>query len=174
MTPVGHTIVGIWLGDIIEKKLTLTCLVFYSIIASLPDFDLVVGFMLYGKKGIKIHQLYTHNLLFVFIIVTITYILSRGDKRITIFVLLALLSHLFLDLLVIDKKPPIGIAPFYPFSSTSYNFPIFSGVEKSSLKALFSIHNLKAVFIEILVLSPLWIYLIHDLVKRGKDEKRWA
>ncbi len=173
MTPVGHTIVGIWIGDIIEKKTDIKSIIFYTIIASLPDFDIIFGFIFFGKAGINIHQLYTHNLPFVLVITLLTYFLSKKNKKITFFVFFALLSHLFLDLFVIDKKPPIGLMLFYPFSSKLFNIPLLMGVNKSSLKALFSIHNLKAVIVEIIILSPLWGYTIYDILKKvKKDEKR--
>ncbi len=171
MTPVGHTIVGIWLGDLTKKNISFKYILFYTLISSLPDFDIIVGLLLFGKKGVDYHQLYTHNFLFVFIITTLTYYLSKKDKKITLFVFLALLSHLFLDLIVIDKKPPIGISPFFPFYMKTYNIPLLLGVNKSSLKALFSLHNLKAVIIEIIVLTPLWSYVLYDYLKLKKGKK---
>lgn len=171
MTPVGHTIVGIWIGTSIEKKNSIKYLLFYTIIASLPDFDIVFGFILWGKTGVNIHQLYTHNLSFVLIITLLTFFLSKKDKKITLFVFFALLSHLILDLFVIDKKPPIGIMLFFPFSLKLFNIPILSGVNKSSFKALFSLHNLKAVIVEIIILSPLWGYTIKKILRKRDDSR---
>ena len=170
MTPVGHTIAGVWSGGLIKKSYTLKCLIVYTLIASLPDFDIIVGFILFGKKGVGIHQYYTHNFLFIFLTALLIYILTK-DKRLTIFTIVVLTIHLFLDLIVIDKKPPIGINPFYPFYNKFYNIPILLGVKKCSLKALISLYNLKEIILEIVVLSPLWIYSIIDYLKWRKSER---
>jgi len=78
---------------------------------------------------------------------------------------------LILDLFVIDKKPPIGIMLFFPFSLKLFNIPILSGVNKSSFKALFSLHNLKAVIVEIIILSPLWGYTIKKILRKRDDSR---
>jgi len=170
MTPVGHTISGIWSGGLIKRDYSLKYLIFYTIIASLPDFDIVVGLILFGKKGLGIHQYYTHNFLFILIVAAIVYLFTK-DKRLTFFTIIVLTIHLFLDLIVVDERPPIGINPFYPFYNEFYNIPLLLGVKKGSLRDLFSINNLKAVISEILILSPLWLYSIIDYFRWRKNEK---
>ncbi len=168
MTPVGHTIAGIWSGGIIKKSYAIKYLIFYTIIASLPDFDIIVGLILFGKKGLGFHQYYTHNFLFVFVVSGIVYHFTR-DKRLTLFTFIILTIHLFLDLIVIDERPPIGINPFYPFYNKFYNIPLLLGVRKGSLQELSSLNNIKAVVSEIVILSPLWIYTIFDYLKKRRE-----
>ncbi len=171
MTPVGHTIAGIWTGGIIKKSYELKYLVFYIIIASLPDFDIIVGLILYGKRGLGIHQYYTHNFLFVFIVSLTVYFLTK-DVKLTLFTFLILTIHLFLDLIVVDERPPIGINPFFPFYNKFYNIPLLLGVRKGSLHELFSLNNLKAVLSEIVILSPLWLYTIVDFFREKRKKKK--
>ncbi len=171
MTPVGHTIAGIWSGGLIKKSYTLKCLIVYTLIASLPDFDIIIGLILYGKKGLGIHQYYTHNFLFILLAALLIYIFTK-DNRLTFFTIVVLIIHLFFDLIVVDERAPIGINPFYPFYNKFYNIPLLLGVKKGSLKELFSMNNFKAVLLETIILSPLWIYSIIDYLKWRKSERQ--
>jgi len=170
LSPVAHTAFGVWLGDITLNDLKLKSLIFYALIASLPDFDLVFGYLFYGKQGLRYHQLFTHNIIFVIVITFLFYILSRKTKT-TIFVFLALISHLILDLLVTDTSPPIGIKLFYPFSEKAFNFPLVSGVDKSSIKAFFSLNNLKTIIVEFTIFLPFILLIIIKNKITNKNQK---
>jgi PAS domain S-box-containing protein len=61
--------------------------------------------------------------------------LLHKDGFTALFFLMLFMSHLFLDLITVDKKPPIGIPLFWPISSKYFLFPvsIFSDMERSNL-----------------------------------------
>ncbi len=164
MTPVAHTIVGVWLGDILTEEIDLRHIIFFTLISSLPDFDMFVQIFMPEKI---IHQLYTHNILFVLIATFFVFIVSK-NLNLTKFTFLILLIHLFLDIFVEDFREPYGVPVFWPITSYTLNFPIFPTFHKESFEAVFSFKNLKTLLIEAFLFSPFLYFLIDDYRKRER------
>jgi inner membrane protein len=84
-----------------------------------------------------------------------------------------LISHLALDCFTHDQAPPYGLQVFWPFSDRYVLSPFtpFLDVNKGAdngtfLLRLFSLHNVKTVFVEILILGPVALWA--GLRNRGK------
>jgi hypothetical protein len=91
----------------------------------------------------------------------------RGKSFSSIFLLCfaAYSSHLVIDLLGPDGRPPIGIPIFWPISDAPFISPepVLIGVEHASssstptgewIKALVSLRNFAAIIIEVLIAVP--------------------
>jgi len=134
------------------------------VLANLPDMDYLFGAVT-GFPN-KYHQTWTHSLVFVTgvsLLIGLGWMLIQHtfSWKLTGIVFFILLSHLVLDMLGNDSRPPFGIQLFWPFSKKHVLSPIsiFRGVKKASenhrfLKALFSWGNLKTVGLEVLILGP--------------------
>ena len=163
MSPLAHSVAGIWLAARHEGGGRLHHLLWAPLIALLPDFDLLVGWLLAGKRGLELHQRDTHTLLFVFAASLLISLLLRRPRLFPL-ILLILLSHLLLDLVVTDQKPPIGIPLFAPLSSKTFSLGLFPGIRKANWAELFSTANLMTVLGEALLSLP----LLWTLLRRGE------
>ncbi len=162
MTPIAHTIVGVWLGDVITDKLTLKDIFVFALISSLPDIDMIFQIMLPQKT---IHQIYTHNIFFVALTTFMVYLIYK-NKKMAKFAIFALFSHLILDIFVEDFKAPYGVPLFFPLTDFTFTFPIFPTFYKASLKDVFSLKNLKPIIVELLIFSPFLYFVIYDWKNR--------
>jgi len=124
MTPVGHTIAGIWSGGIIKKSYAIKYLIFYTIIASLPDFDIIVGLILFGKRGLGLHQYYTHNFLFVFIVSSIVYLFIKEKNGFARFTLSLIISGAAGNLF--DRISKGYVIDFLDFHIGNHHWPSFN------------------------------------------------
>lgn len=80
--------------------------------------------------------------------------------------LAAALSHILADYSDEDTRPPFGILALWPFYDgfVIAKHPLFLSLEKSSLAAVFSWHNIRAVAHEALVtLPPLFAVMFYKL-----------
>jgi hypothetical protein len=69
-------------------------------------------------------------------------------------------SHLFLDLLVRDPVPPLGIMLLYPLWKEPLNLGIFPNLWRDGIKEIISLHNLLVVILEfVLLIVPVWIFV---------------
>jgi membrane-bound metal-dependent hydrolase YbcI (DUF457 family) len=69
-------------------------------------------------------------------------------------------SHVLLDWLSNDTRPPLGVMALWPFSHDYYkaSIEIFPPVSRRYWESRFWIYNLKAVVAEIVILGPLaWL-----------------
>mgnify|MGYP001176950609 FL=1 len=163
MSPLAHSVAGIWLAARREGGFKPRHLLWAPLVALLPDFDLLVGWLLAGKRGLELHQRYTHTLLFALAASLLISLLLRRPRLFPL-ILLLLLSHLLLDLVVTDRKPPIGIPLFSPFSSKTFSLGLFPGIRKASWAELFSTANLLTVLGETFLFLPLLL----TLLRRGE------
>ena len=127
--------------------------------ANLPDVDFLPG-LLAGNAN-QFHHAFTHSLGFLALVVGATYLVARRFSGATSFwvslVGYALASHLLLDYLTVDTRPPFGIPLLWPFSDRVFLFPhpFFLDIHRSAsplhfLPSLFSHHNLLAAARELL------------------------
>ena len=120
MTPLGHASISYLLSRV-TTRLSLAALLLGGL---LPDIDYLFVFAPWFNV---IHRAVTHNLLFVFLTAAIGFFITPKDRRISIFIGLALggVFHLFADS-IIDSNPSngIGVAIFWPFHSGYYFSPL--------------------------------------------------
>lgn len=106
MIGIIHALAGLILGVI--TSLPITACIIGSLI---PDIDLILPVE---------HRTLTHSLLFVFLVSTSYYLISK-DKHNSLGLLVGILSHLVLDLF-----SPVGLTLFYPLM-TYYSIGDFFG-----------------------------------------------
>lgn len=173
-TPLGHAIAGYAVSQFSKSShagIRLNVLVLCIFVAALPDLDVIPG--LFIGKPVMYHQGISHSLglaIAVSGIIAATYRLS-GKSFSAIFLLCfaAYSSHLALDLIGPDRRPPIGIPLFWPFSERAFlsPVPILLGVTHASttgvstpewIQNLMSLRNVGAIIVEALVITPFIIW----------------
>ena len=158
-TPVAHSLAGLSLYLLSGRRrqgqedLVLAGACWFAALA--PDLDFTLNFI----TGQNYHHHFTHSFGFTALVTLAVYLLARkfNRPRDTLWIALAYLSHLFLDLFSKDTAVPNGMELFWPFSNVFViaPFSIFEEVWRGSLARLFGLHNWLAVGREVLILGPL-------------------
>ena len=175
-SPIGHSLAGFILASCKFGTLKIKNykpLILYIFIANLPDLDFLPGILL-GTPNLFHHGI-SHSLgmgiIFSFLL---AYVLKSRkidafwDSFLLCFCLYS--SHLLLDYISMDERPPSGIPIFWPIMNKYYIFPrpILPSVWHSILdhasiiqflKDAFSIHNLYVIVLEIVIMSPILFFL---------------
>jgi membrane-bound metal-dependent hydrolase YbcI (DUF457 family) len=168
-TPVGHTLAGYAVAALVARPEGRPMIALAVVMANAPDLDFLPG-LLVGMPALY-HQGVTHSLGFG---VMVSAAAAAGAFRLrgTAFgptfgiCLLAYASHLALDALGTDARPPYGQRLLWPLSDVSFggSLSVLPGVRHASstsastsewLSGIFSAANVGAVAIEALVLAPL-------------------
>jgi hypothetical protein len=147
MTPIAHSAIGLlgWQKSASEKNVkTLFC---FILLSNIPDIDFLL-LIFYGKGQMKLHQAYTHNIFFIaFVTLLFFFVFKNSKERLVIF--LVSLSHLILDVIIIDRVSPVGLRIFFPASNKLFNFGFFPNFMRGNFRELFSWHNLATISLEI-------------------------
>ena len=174
MSPLGHAGIGLlgWQG--LDRKKTAGSLALFLFAANWPDIDFVLA-GIFGHRGIFRHQLYTHNVFFVLAgCALLALLLPKGGGRWGL--ILTGLSHLPLDLIVVDTVPPIGIRPFWPVSGALYNIGLFPNLERGPWRVIFSPKNFLVLGLEFFIfVLPVLIIFRRPLSERFRSSafKKW-
>ena len=66
-------------------------------------------------------------------------------------------SHILLDWLSNDTRPPFGVMALWPFTREYYKaaFEVFPPVSRRYWESRFWIYNLKALVVELLIMGPI-------------------
>ena len=132
-----------------------------------PDFDFLPGILI-GDPN-HFHHGPTHSILAGVVFTAFMYFIIKPlNLRAAVLIFLVYLTHVLADSLSADSGAPYGVTLFWPFSPDYLISPIpvfdnfihggAGGGFDHFLGDVFSIHNLWAIAIEILVLGPiLWI-----------------
>lgn len=112
----------------------------------------------------------------------LAFFMTRKNKammgREFVFMFIIFSSHLVLDLLSVDGRPPLGIPIFWPLSDQYYMIPLLPPVMHSVLDHatitqfladVFSLHNLYVIGLEMLLTVP-FVFMIH-FVKTKKSSR---
>ena len=167
-SPIGHSLAGcaIYAGTNDNYTISWKTLFLYILVANLPDFDFIPGFLLGAPNSF--HRGVSHSLGFAFLFGIVLGLLvarntttQRFFKNILIFSGLYF-SHIFLDLFSMDTSIPIGEKLFWPVSNEYFSAPFhfFLDIKRKVssnyefITTLFSFHNFLAILIEIAVLIP--------------------
>jgi membrane-bound metal-dependent hydrolase YbcI (DUF457 family) len=150
-SPIGHALAGVAVARIekapVSGRFVLTC----AVLAAAPDLDLVFP---------PIHRSATHSVTAAAIVFIVAAGLTEQVTRwrtATVYAL-AYGSHLLLDWLGADTRPPFGIEALWPFShrwfiSGADIFP--ETARRHLLSAPTLLQNLRAVGMEVLILLPI-------------------
>jgi inner membrane protein len=172
--PIAHSMMGYAISEVAEaanvrltNKKWLNVSIFVTL-ANLPDSDFLPGFLL-GEPN-RYHQWFTHSLGFAALAGLCGGLIYWRQKNENsdrfglhgIFIGLAVLSHLVLDLLTWDSSPPKGMMLFWPFDKNHYDvrWDLFLACQRDNTSAtffssLFSPYNLKVVLREFLIMAPI-------------------
>ncbi len=158
MSPVAHAGLGLLGWQVFDRRKSFGTLFLYVLAANLADIDFLL-YIVIGPKPLFIHQHYTHNFLFVLIGCGLLALLLRSGRS-RLGLLLTGLSHLLLDIIVIDTLRPIGMRLLFPFSDTYYNLGFFPYLRRGPWKIMLGPGNLLVLGLEFLcfVLPVVWIY----------------
>ena len=149
MTPVAHAAVGLIGWKYFAGRENPRALVFYAIAACAVDLDFLLYF-LFGRPEVFIHQLYTHNV-FVSLAVAAAFFPWLKSSKARWGLVLVALSHLVMDLFVIDTVPPSGFRPFFPVYNRFFGYGFFPYLVRDGLGAIFSFRNFVALACEVAV-----------------------
>ena len=97
---------------------------------------------------------------------------KQKRERITLF--LVSLSHLLLDLIIIDPVDPIGFRLFFPFWDQLFNFGFFPNLLRGSIPEIFSWHNVVTISIETAVfVVPILFFYQKELRSHFRNKEFW-
>ncbi|MCX6560622.1 MAG: metal-dependent hydrolase [Candidatus Aminicenantes bacterium] len=172
MSPIAHLGIGLLGWQVFDRKKTLGTLGMFFLAANLADIDFLF-YMVFGPKPIFIHQYYTHNVPFILAgCGLLAFLLPRGRSRWGL--LLTGLSHLLLDIIVIDTLKPIGMRLFFPFSDTYYNLGFFPFLRRVPRKVMTSPHNFLVLGLEFACfVLPIWLLFRRRLARRFSSRAFW-
>jgi membrane-bound metal-dependent hydrolase YbcI (DUF457 family) len=182
-SPIGHALAGqiAYRAGSAATKARARTLAWLCVFAAVsPDLDFIPG--LWGGHPALYHQGASHSLIAAAgfsLLLAIVYVRGRGGLFAAWAPLfLAYASHLGLDLLGPDRRPPYGIPLFWPFSQATYLSPltIFAGFHHAGstgagvgqwISGILDVRNLAALLLEIAILGP--ILLLVELWVRRRD-----
>jgi len=147
-SPVGHALGGIaagWYAAPGRDRVTAAVL---AVVAIAPDLDLVFG----------AHREASHSVGAAAIAGVVAALLVRRDRvRWGAAVALAWLSHVLLDWLSNDTRPPIGVMALWPITRDYYKaaIEIFPPVSRRYWESRFWPYNLRALVTEVVILGPI-------------------
>jgi membrane-bound metal-dependent hydrolase YbcI (DUF457 family) len=173
MSPVAHTGLGLLGWELAASRKTWRSLALFILAANLADVDFLLA-LAFGPRPLFAHQLYTHNLLFVLATSGLLALaLPKGRDRLGL--VLTGLSHLAVDLVVIDTVRPIGFRLFYPFSQKLFNIGLFPYLERRPAGAVISVQNVAVLALEAAVFVVPVLALYHRRFRRYvRDPKFWS
>ncbi|HEY4491405.1 MAG TPA: metal-dependent hydrolase [Acidobacteriota bacterium] len=178
-SPVGHTLgaYAVWialrpeiLSDPRKNRIAAGSAFIFG---NLADADFAVAH--FTANPVWGHHYFSHSVFFALAFALICFLLLRGAAhRNSILMGLtigcAYGAHLLLDFFTADGSPPFGIPLLWPLSDHHFLFSpsIFYATHRGSLQALFSVHNLMAMLIELALLFPIVLLLFFWRRKRGR------
>jgi len=171
-TPVAHTFAGACVAALAGRQLpaarALPVAAALILAANLPDLDYLS--LLAGRETLeRFHQGVFHSIGFVAMLTLPLALLLRqslGISRAWLLLAAAGLTHLLLDLLVVDLRPPVGFPFFWPLSAERFHAAIiiFPGIDRD---IIFGRKNLHELLAELAWFLPSWPLLLRWLPRRA-------
>jgi|SRR5690349_18352728 len=163
-SPIGHALGGIAAAWAAAPRRNFNAAILITAAALAPDLDLLVG----DHRGIS------HSIGAAVAAGLVTGAafaasrLRRDALRAALMVMLAWASHIVLDWLSNDTRPPIGVMALWPFTRDYYKaaIEIFPAVSRQCCGRRFWIYNIRAVVVECLILAPLTILAVRSLGRK--------
>ena len=149
-SPIGHALGGICAGWHAGGRQNLRDACVLAAVAIAPDLDLVLGD----------HRAISHSIGAAAVAGLVALVATR-QPRWAVAIALAWGSHVLLDWLSNDTRPPIGVMALWPFDDRYYKaaIEIFPPVSRRYEQSRFWIYNLRAAVTELLLLLPLTLFL---------------
>jgi inner membrane protein len=182
-TPIGHSLAGITALAVGPRRHAMPLFLLAVVMANAPDLDFLPG-LLVGQPALY-HQDVTHSLGFAAAAALVGALVVRrldipfaAGYRVG---LIAYASHLALDLLGPDSRPPFGIPLLWPLSQAHVLSPVtvLPGVGHAAridasvadwLRGMLVARNVGAVAIETAVFAPLaWLVARRGVVPRPRN-----
>ena len=168
-SPVGHTLGGLISNQ--RQTFSWPWLLYIIFAANAADLDFVAG-ALVGQFN-RFHHMASHSIMAAIIFAGACYIVSKlysnQASKIALVGGLAYLSHLLLDAITIDSSAPRGMQLLWPFSDEYYIAPVtfFTNIHHGArsdtllqaLSSIFSMHNLGAMVLELIILLPILLLM---------------
>lgn len=162
-SPVGHALGAIVVGWAVVPRRDRTAAAILAAVAVAPDLDLLFRTTHRGAShsvgaaiiaGVVAGALWSSA--FVLRSASREGGLRRDAARWAAAATLAWASHVFLDWLSNDTRPPLGVMALWPFTDVYYKAGIefFPPVSRRYWESRFWIYNLRALVFELLVLGP--------------------
>jgi len=150
-SPVGHALGGIAIGWQASPRQNLQTAVVLAAVAIAPDLDLVFG----------THREISHSI-GAAIAAGIVALVATRSPRWGAAVALSWASHVLLDWLSNDTRPPIGVMALWPITRDYYKaaIEIFPPVSRKYWESRFWIYNLRAVVMELVLVGPLCLLTV--------------
>lgn len=140
-TPVAHCLAGSCVATLVTRRwpAARSLPVFAAILfaANIPDLDYLA--LVRGREFLeRFHQGLSHSIGFVAVAAVPLALLLRqrlGFLPAWLLFAGAGLTHLLLDLMVVDRFPPIGFPLFWPFTTELFHSPvtIFPGIDRVNI-----------------------------------------
>ena len=145
-SPVGHALGGIAAAWHLLPRRNRRAALLLAGIAIAPDLDLLVG----------THRAASHSA-GAAVIAGLAALAVTRNPRWGAAAVLAWGSHVLLDWLSNDTRPPLGIMALWPVTHEYYkaSIEIFPPVSRRYWETRFWIYNLRAVAAEVLILGPI-------------------
>jgi len=149
------------------------------LVATLADIDFFPA--LFGNLELanRLHRYLTHTLLFAvlagLVALAVLKILRKAHPMRNSIVLFACLaSHIFLDLLGKDTRPPIGVPLLWPFVRRSFKLPVelFLDLQKGTYAEIFGLHNVRVLAHEVLLLGSLLVIIAVLKIRFGAKHRQ--
>lgn len=172
MSPLAHSGLGLLGWQIFDRKKTVWTLALFVLVSNGPDVDFLMH-AVFGPHALFIHQYFTHNLFFT-LALSVGACFLLGDARSRVGLVLTGLSHLAVDLIVIDTLPPVGIRVFYPLSGVFYNLPWFPYLKRGTWEVMTSRRNFEVLALEFgFFVLPVLLVFFKPLWKRMTSAAFW-
>jgi membrane-bound metal-dependent hydrolase YbcI (DUF457 family) len=145
-SPVGHALGGIAVGWGAAPRRDWRAAAVLAVVAVAPDLDLLIGD----------HRGFSHSVGAACIAGAIAWVITRRPRW-GVAVALAWASHVLLDWMSHDTRPPIGVMAFWPLTRDYYkaSLDVFPAVSRRYWLAEFWVYNLKALVVEFVILAPI-------------------
>jgi len=152
-SPVGHGLGGIAAGWPLVPARTRRTAALLAGVAIAPDLDLLIG----------THRGASHSVGAALVAAAVMAIVARRDRlRWVGAVGLAWMSHIVLDWLSNDTRPPIGIMALWPFSDAYYKagVEIFPAVSRKYWETRFWRYNAHALAVEVPLMGAIALAVV--------------
>ncbi len=177
-TPVAHSLAGACIAVLAARRLpaarAMPVAATIMLAANLPDVDYAA--VARGREFMEqFHQGAVHSIGFVATAtLPLAFLLRRriGFARAWLLLAAAGLTHLLLDLVVVDRKPPVGIPFLWPLAAERFHSPItlFPGIDRADVLSLRNLHELLAELAWGFTTMPLLRRI--PLLARGRGDAR--
>lgn len=150
-SPVGHALGGIAAAWCLVPRRSRHAAALLAAVAVAPDLDLIVG----------THRGASHSVGAAVLAGAAVWVVLRSPRWAAA-TALAWGSHVLLDWLSNDTRPPFGIMALWPFTSGYYKsaIEIFPPVSRRYWEARFWVYNLRAVVAELILLGPVAAFVV--------------